>query len=152
MAVMSQSKDAPNAVSGPLAATSGTVMRSSDRSFGLIIAIAFVVVGCWPLIDGEAVRVWALVLGACFLAVAVVRPKSLAGLNRWWMRLGILLGNIIGPVALAIVFYLAVVPTGLIMRWFGKDTMGLRFDSSAATYWVVRDPTARPDESMKNQF
>lgn len=152
MAVMRKRHDATDAVSGPLSATSGPARQSSNRSFGLIIAAALVVVGCWPLIHGEAVRPWALILGACFVLVALVRPQVLARLNRWWMRLGILLGNIVSPLALAIVYYLAIVPTGLIMRWLGKNTMGLRFDSSASTYWIARDPKARPDESMKNQF
>ena len=63
-----------------------------------------------------------------------------------------MIGNVVSPIALAIVYYLAVVPTGLIKRWFGKDSMGLRFDSSASTYWIDRNPKARPDESMTNQF
>lgn len=118
----------------------------------MVIAAALVVIGCWPLIRGEAIRLWALVLAACFLVAALTWPQSLAGLNRWWTRLGILLGSVISPVALAIVYYLAVVPTGLIKRWFAKDSMGLHFDPSASSYWIVRDPKASPDESMTNQF
>lgn len=144
--------DAANAVSGPLATASMSSRQSSNRSFGMVIAAALVVIGCWPLIRGEPIRLWALVLGACFLVAALAWPQSLAKLNRWWSRLGILIGNIVSPVALAIVYYLAVVPTGLIRRGFGKDSMGLRFDSSASTYWIDRDPKARPDESMTNQF
>lgn len=143
---------AVNAVSGPLGAASTSARQSSERSFGMVIAAALAVIGCWPLIRGEPVRLWALGLGVCFLLAALAWPRSLARLNRWWTRLGILLGNIVSPVALAIVYYLAVVPTGLIKRWFGKDAMGLRFDSSASTYWIDRDPKARPDESMTNQF
>jgi len=98
------------------------------------------------------VRYWALIVAACFLVPAILRPQSLAHLNRWWTRFGLLLGHIVSPVALAIVYYLAIVPVGLFMRLFGKDTLGLRFDSSASTYWVIRDPKARSDETMKNQF
>jgi hypothetical protein len=149
---MNKRHDATDAVSGPLASGSGPARQSSNRSFGLVIGAALLIVGFWPLVHSEAVRLWALIPGACFVLLALVRPQSLTRLNRWWTRLGIMLGNVVSPVALAIVYYLAIVPTGLIMRWLGKDTMGLHFDSSAPTYWIVRDPKARPDESMTNQF
>ena len=118
----------------------------------MVIAAALMLIGCWPLIRGEAIRLWAFILAACFLVAALAWPQSLARLNRWWTRLGILLGGVVSPVALAIVYYLAVVPTGVIKRSFAKDSMGLRFDSSASSYWIVRDPKASPDESMTNQF
>jgi hypothetical protein len=145
-------RNASDAVSGPLTTAATAARQSSNRSFGIVIAVALTVVGCWPLTRGEALRLWALILAACFLVAALLWPQSLATLNRWWTRLGVLLGNIVSPVALAIVYYLAVVPTGLIKRWFGKDTMGLHFDPSAESYWITRDPQARADESMKNQF
>ena len=149
---MSEHHGSQNAVAGPLAGTARPGKPCSNRSFGLVLSAAFGVIACWPLIYGEAVRYWALTVAACFLVVAVVRAQSLARLNRWWMRFGLLLGHIVSPVTLAIVYYLTIVPLGLIKRWFGKDTMGLHFDASASTYWVARDPKARPDESMKNQF
>lgn len=149
---MKKNRNATDAVSGPLTTTTAAARQSSNRSFGIVIAVALTVVGCWPLIRGEGLRLWALILAACFLVAALLWSQSLARLNRWWTRLGILLGNIVSPVALAIVYFLAVVPTGLIKRWFGKDAMGLRFDPPAASYWITRDPKARPDESMTNQF
>lgn len=150
---MRKHKDAPEAVAGPMSSASAHGRMSSNRSFGLVLAGALAILGCWPLVRGEFPRWWALLIAACFLVVAIARPRILAGLNRWWTRLGVLLGNIVGPIAMAIVYYLAILPVGLIMRCFGKDAMGLRFRrSSAGTYWVVRDPRGRPDESMKNQF
>ena len=149
---MKEHHGSQNAVAGPLAGTTGPGKQSSNRSFGLVLAAAFGVIGCWPLIHGEAVRYWALTVAACLLVLAAVRAQSLARLNRWWMRFGLLLGHIVSPVALAIVYYLTIVPVGLMKRWFGKDAMGLRFDASASTYWVAREPRARPDQSMKNQF
>ena len=149
---MSKRFSSQDAVSGPLAGMAKQVKPSSNRSFGLVLAAAFGVVGLWPLVHAGAIRYWALTVAACFLLVAMVHPQSLTRLNQWWMRIGILLGRIVSPIALAVVYYLAIVPVGLCMRWFGKDALGLRFDSSAPSYWVARNPKARPDDSMKNQF
>jgi hypothetical protein len=77
---------------------------------------------------------------------------SLALPNRWRTRFGLLLGRIVSPLALGLVYYASVVPVGVLMRLLGKDNFGLRFDRSAPSYWVVRDPKAKPDDSMKNQF
>jgi hypothetical protein len=152
MAVMSARHHSQEAVSGPLAGRIKPGKASSNRSFGFVLAAGLGIVGCWPLIHGETPRYWLLTIAACFLVLAVVRPQSLTHLNRWWTRFGLLLGHVVSPVALALVYYLTIAPIGLMKRWFGKDTMGLRFDASAPTYWVDRDPEARPDESMKNQF
>ena len=95
--------DAANAVSGPLATASMSSRQSSNRSFGMVIAAALVVIGCWPLIRGEPIRLWALVLGACFLVAALAWPQSLAKLNRWWSRLGILIGNIVSQLHIHVI-------------------------------------------------
>jgi len=157
MAVMRQERAAMNATTGPVSPTgvgtsTPTGKRSSDRAFGLVFASLFTIVACWPLLDGAPIRYWALAVGTVFFLLAVVRPHSLALANRWWARFGLLLSRIVSPLALGFVYYVAVVPVGILMRLFGKDNLGLRFDRSAQSYWVKRDPKARPDDSMKNQF
>lgn len=124
----------------------------SDRSFGLVFTAVFVVIGCLPLIKSGPVRLWALAVAAIFLGLALAVPKVLAPLNRLWMQFGLLLGRIVAPIVLFLVYAIAVVPTGLLMRLAGKDPMRRRFDSTAASYWVPRVPVGKPDRSMSNQF
>lgn len=125
---------------------------SSDRSFGLVFAAVFLVLACWPLLGHESVRVWALVASAAFAAVALLRPALLAGLNRQWARLGVLLSKVVSPIALGIVFYAALTPAGILMRLSGKDPLRLRRDAGARSYWLPREPPGPPPDSMTNQF
>jgi hypothetical protein len=128
------------------------VEGSSDRSFGVVFAIVFLLIAAWPLLQGAAPRWWALGGSAAFALVAVLRPRLLAGLNRWWIKLGIFLGKVVSPVALGILFYGVLVPTGVAMRIAGKDPLRLKRDAAAATYWIRRTPPGPPPDSMTNQF
>jgi hypothetical protein len=123
-----------------------------DRSFGIVFAVVFTVVGLWPLIDGDPVRLWSLGIAAAFLAIAIVRPALLHPLNRAWMAFGRMLHAIVSPVALGVVFYLAVWPTALFARLTGKDPLRRRFDPTADSYWIDREPPGPDPESMRNQF
>lgn len=122
----------------------------SERSFGLVFAVVFGVIGLWPLIGGHPVRIWSLAIAAVFLVLAFARPAVLRPLNLLWFRFGLLLGRIVSPIVMALIFYVAVVPTGLIMKLLGKDILRLRFDPDAGTYWIARENG--PETSMKNQF
>lgn len=128
------------------------VAIGSERSFGLVFAAVFAVVALLPLLDGAGPRPWALGIAAAFLAAAVLRPSLLAPANRAWFRLGMLLGAVVTPVVMALVFFLAVTPTALLLRLFGKDPLNRRFDPAAASYWIPRDPEADAQSSMTNQF
>ena len=128
------------------------VEGSSDRSFGVVFAIVFLLIAAWPLLQGRPPRWWAIGVSAAFALVAVFRPALLAGLNRWWIKLGVLLGNVVSPVALGILFYGVLVPTGVAMRIAGKDPLRLKRDAAAATYWIRRTPPGPPPDSMTNQF
>jgi hypothetical protein len=128
------------------------VEGSSDRSFGLVFAAVFVLIGAWPLWQGAAPRWWALGVAAACAAVAVLRPGLLARPNRLWSRLGVLLGMLVSPIALGALFYLAFVPIGLLMRLAGKDPLRLRRDAGSASYWIPRRPPGPPPDSMTNQF
>lgn len=125
---------------------------SSDKTFGLVFFVLFVLVGLLPILHGKPVRNWSLVTGAVFLALALLAPKYLRPLNRLWMRFGLLLHHIVSPIALGVVFYVTVVPIGLWMRLVGKDPLKLSFEESAATYWVSRTPPGPDAKSMNNQF
>jgi len=129
-----------------------TVSLGSDRSFGLVMAAAFAVLtlinvwhdgGAWPVLAAVAV---------VFLITALLIPSALNPLNRVWMKFGLLLHKIINPIIMGLVFYGAVLPTGLVMRAVGKDLLRLKPQPEADTYWIVRRPPGPAPESMKDQF
>ena len=124
----------------------------SDRSFGLVFAAVFFVVGLWPLLRGEAPRGWALAIAAAFLLASAFRPVLLAPLNRLWTRFGLLLHKIVSPVIMGFLFYGTVTPIGLLLRVLGKDPLRLKIDKAAASYWIERVPPGPSPESIKNQF
>ena len=128
------------------------VKGSSDRAFGIVFTVVFVIIGFWPLLDGAPVRTWSLVVGLIFLILGMMWPHSLTKLNHLWLRLGILLNRIVSPIALGIVFFLTVFPTGLVMRLLGKDLLRLKFDPHAKTYWIDRNPPGPDPKTMSNQF
>lgn len=128
------------------------VEGSSDRSFGLVFSIVFLLIGAWPLLHGGPPRWWAGGIAAVFAMVAVARPALLANLNRLWIKLGILLGKVVSPIALGIVFYGVLVPIGVAMRLAGKDPLRLKHDVNAPSYWIPREPPGPPPDSMNNQF
>jgi hypothetical protein len=125
---------------------------SSNRSFGLVFVVFFTIVAgisawrhgwMWP---------WAAGLAVAFLAVSFTVPDLLTPLNRAWTKLGLLLGRIVAPIVLGLLFFLSVVPIGLIMRVRGKDLLRLKFDRSARSYWIERTPPGPPPETMRKQF
>lgn len=128
------------------------VEGSSDRSFGLVFAAVFAIVAGWPLFHGETLRWWAAGLAAIFALVALVKPALLAGLNRWWLKLGILLGKIVSPIALGLVFYGVITPLGIVMSLTGKDPLRLKLEPGSDSYWIAREPPGPPPDSMTNQF
>ncbi len=128
------------------------VEGSSDRAFGLVFAGVFLVIAGIPLFHGEALRWWSVGVAAVFALVALVKPALLAGLNRLWMKLGILLGKVVSPIALGILFYVVITPIGIMIRLTGKDPLRLKFDSDAESYWIPREPPGPPPGSMNNQF
>jgi hypothetical protein len=128
------------------------VQGSSDRAFGIVFTVVFALIGLWPLPWGGSPRWWALGIAAVFLLAALVIPKTLAALNRAWMRFGLLLHKIVNPMIMGLVFFLTVTPTALIMRALGKDPLRRRLDKEATTYWIDRDPPGPDPDSMPRQF
>ena len=125
---------------------------SSDRSFGFVFAVVFLIIAAWPLLAGHGVRWWAVAVAAAFVAIALAIPALLAVPNRLWMKFGLLLGKIVSPIALGILFYGAITPLGMVMRWLGKDPLRLKLDAQAKSYWIDREPPGPPPASMTNQF
>lgn len=128
------------------------VKRSSERSFGVVFSVVFAIVGLWPVWGQGTVRLWALVIAAGFLALALFWQAPLRPLNRLWLRFGLLLHSIVNPIIMGLLFYGTVVPTGLLMRLAGKDPLRLKRDPQASSYWIVRTPPGPAPESMSNQF
>ena len=128
------------------------VTESSDRSFGLVFAAVFGLIGVWPWLFGRELRLWSLAVAPLFLAVALLFPRALAPLNFVWKKIGLALHHITNPIIMGLVYFIAIVPIGLIMRARGKDLLRLRFDRAASSYWIVRDPPGPKRGSMAKQF
>jgi len=128
------------------------VAPGSERGFGLVFAGVFGLIGAWPLIGAHAPRWWALAIAVAFALVAFTKPDLLRGPNRLWFKFGMLLARVVNPLVMGVVFFLAVTPTGWIMRLLGKDVLALRLRREEKSYWIVREPSAPASETMKNQF
>lgn len=121
----------------------------SEKGFGIVFAIVFSLIGLYPLVHGESVRLWALVIALILLALAFLAPKTLAVPNKLWFKLGMVLGAIIAPIVMALVYFTTVAPIGLVMRLMRKDLLREKLDRNATSYWIKRD---QPVGSMKDQF
>jgi len=125
------------------------IKMGSERGFGLVFFCFFLIVATLPLLSGETPRLWALAVAFIFVVLALVRPVVLSPLNKLWFQFGLLLGKIVSPIVMSLVFFLTVLPTGIIMRLLGKDLLNRKIDRSAPSYWVKRED---PVGSMRNQF
>ncbi len=122
---------------------------SSNRNFGLVFFFIFLVVSIWPLTHNESPRIWSAIISLAFLILVLTRSKLLTPLNRLWAKFGIILGSIIAPIVMGVVFFLVVTPIGLVMKIIGKDLLSIKYDKKKETYWVKRD---KPTSTMKQQF
>jgi hypothetical protein len=125
------------------------IEQGSEKSFGVIFLSQGSAVAPYPLINSEGLRIWALVVSATFLLLAYVAPKILSLPNKLWFKFGLLLGSIIAPIVMAMVYFITVLPTGIIMRLLGKDLLAQKLDKNAKSYWIERKERMG---SMKNQF
>ena len=123
--------------------------RSSEKSFGIVFSIVFLIVALYPLINSEGLHVWAIVTSIIFFFIAFIAPNVLVFPNKLWFKLGLLIGSIVAPIVMAFVYFVTVLPTGLIMRLIGKDLLKQKPDKNAKSYWIER---SEPMGSMKNQF
>ena len=122
---------------------------SSNRSFGIVFFIVFFLISIFPLIDSGEIRIWSLIISFIFLILGLLNSILLTPLNKAWIKFGILLGNVISPLVLGIIFFLVVFPTGFLMRMIKKNFLGLNFDKNLKSYWINKE---KHISSMKNQF
>ena len=120
----------------------------SNRSFGLVFSIVFLLIAIYPLINSEELRVWSLIIAIIFLVLGLINSKILTPLNKLWFKFGLLLGRIVSPVIMAVIFFLVVTPIGLFMRMIGKDLLNLKFNKNKS-YWIEK---SGPKSKMSNQF
>jgi hypothetical protein len=120
----------------------------SNKSFGIVFFVVFLLITLYPLLNNESLRIWSLVISIIFLILGILDSKILSPLNKIWFKFGIFLGKIISPIVMGIIFFLVVTPTGFIMRLLGKDVLNLKY-SDHKSYWIEK---TGPKSKMKNQF
>ena len=121
---------------------------SSNRSFGIVFFVVFLLIALYPLINNQELRLWSLAVSLIFLILGLLNSKILAPLNKLWFKFGIFIGKIIAPLIMGIIFFLVVTPIGFLMRLFGKDVLNLKYNKNKS-YWIEKDG---PKSKMKNQF
>tara|TARA_B110000238_G_C16130881_1_gene441383 strand:- start:428 stop:832 length:405 start_codon:yes stop_codon:yes gene_type:complete len=123
--------------------------KPSEKSFGVLFSLVFLSISMYPLIASKYINIWALIVSIGFLLLAYLAPKVLIFPNKLWFKFGLLLGSIIAPIVMAIIYFITVVPTGIVMRLLGKDLLNQKLDINAKSYWIERTDSIG---SMKNQF
>ena len=121
---------------------------SSNKSFGIVFFIVFLLIALYPLLKDNDLRIWSLIISFIFLALGLINSKILTPLNRLWFKFGLLLGKIISPIVMGIIFFVVVTPIGIMMRLFKKDLLNLK-NNKKETYWIEK---SGPKSEMKNQF
>ena len=121
---------------------------SSNRNFGIVFFIVFLLVAVYPILKGNDLRIWSLLISFAFLILGLINSKLLTPLNKLWFKFGLLLGKIITPLIMGFIFFIVVTPIGILMRLLGKDLLNLKYNEKK-TYWIEK---TGPKSKMKNQF
>ena len=121
---------------------------SSNKNFGIVFFIVFLLIGIYPFLNGNDFRIWSLLISVVFLILGLINSKILTPLNKLWFKFGLFLGKIVSPLVMGFIFFIVVTPTGIIMRLMRKDLLNLKYNQKK-TYWI--DKTG-PKSKMKNQF
>ena len=122
---------------------------SSNKSFGLVFFVIFIIIALWPLLNDGNIRIWSIIVSIIFLILGLLNSKILTPFNKLWMRLGALLGIIVSPIVMGVVYFGIITPIGLIMKLFGKDVLNLKLDKNKKTYWTLKKKIT---SKMKDQF
>ena len=125
------------------------VKVGSEKSFGIVLAILFLLMGLYPLIGGGEVRKWSLLVAIVLISVAFLKPKTLYIPNKLWFMFGKALGTIMTPIFMTVLYFITIVPTGLTMKLMRKDLLRQKLEKNVKSYWIERE---QPVGSMKNQF
>jgi hypothetical protein len=123
--------------------------KSSNKSFGIVFFIFFLLVSLYPLLKDNEIRYWSLMLSLVFLILGLINSKLLSPLNKLWFKFGVFLGKVISPFIMFIIFFLIVTPISVIMRILKKDLLNIEFNDKKKTYWIEK---SGPKSKMKNQF
>ena len=121
---------------------------SSNRSFGIVFFIFFLILSIYPLFKDGNFRIWTLILSIVFLILGLLNSSILSPLNKIWFKFGILLGNFISPIVMGIIFFFVVTPTSIIMKILNKDLLNLK-KNDKKSYWIKKSEIK---SKMKNQF
>ena len=121
---------------------------SSNKSFGIVFSIFFLLISVYPLLNNDPIYYWSLFVSFIFLVLGLMNSKILSPLNVLWFKFGILLGKIVSPVVMGIIFFLVVTPISILLKIFGKDVLNLKFNNNK-TYWIEKNG---PKSNMKKQF
>ena len=124
------------------------IKNISNRSFGVMFFVVFLLIAFYPLMDNGEIRLWSLLISLVFLFLGLINSKALTPLNKIWFKFGIFLGKIVSPIVMGIIFFFVVTPIGLLIRISGKDLLNLRFNKNKS-YWIEKNG---PKSNMKNQF
>ena len=125
------------------------IKKGTNKSFGLVFFTVFLIIGLWPLLNENTPRIWSIIISLAFLILGLLNSKILTPLNTIWFKFGELLGLLISPVVMALIFFLVVTPTGIIMKLFKKDLLNKRFNKSIKSYWLKKE---KAESTMKQQF
>ena len=120
----------------------------TNKNFGIVFSIVFLIIALFPLINDGSLRIWSLIVSTVFLFLGLINSKILTPLNKIWFKFGLILGRIVSPVIMGIIFFLVVTPIAFIMRLVGKDLLNLKFNKHKS-YWIEK---TGPKSKMKNQF
>ena len=124
------------------------VELGSEKTFGYFFSFIFLIIAIYPYINDGNLRAWSLLTSLLILVITFLKPRLLSKLNYLWAKLGILIGGIVSPIVLGIVYFFVVLPTGLLMKIFRKDILNINFDDKKSSYWIPKEDLS----SMKNQF
>ena len=121
---------------------------SSNRSFGLVFFIVFLLIAFYPLINQADIRIWSVFVSLIFLVLGLLNSKLLNPLNKLWFKFGLFLGKFVSPLVMGFIFFIVVTPIAFLMRILKKDLLNIKFNNSK-TYWIEKN---EPKSKMKNQF
>ncbi len=121
---------------------------SSNRNFGIVFFVVFLIIAIWPLLNSEPIRIWSLLIAIIFLFLGIINSIILTPLNKIWFKFGIFLGNFISPIVMAIIFFFVVTPIGILMKVLKKDLINLKKNNDKS-YWIIKEDIKT---KMKNQF
>ena len=116
--------------------------KSSNRSFGVLFSIVFLLIAFWPVFNSHNfndIKIWSLIVSSILLILAIIKSKILTPFNIAWIKFGNLLGRIIAPIVLATLYFFVVTPIGLLLKLFKKDILNLSIKKDVKTYWLTRD-------------